>query len=547
MDFLEIYYTDVYKTGHKPMLPKGSTLMYSNTTPRSGKHANFSDAKGIINGGQQKMVRQMNEDWKTNFFDRPIEEIEQFGRDLTAMLMLAEPFDISHFKELHELGYLPLKVKALKEGTFVPYGVPITTVVNTKPLNGAVVDWLVNYLETIQQAESWQFPTSATLSFEFRKNSHKWVSETDPENMWLIDYMNHDFSMRGQQGKSAIVNSGLGWAFCSKGSDTLPVIPASRKYYDEPLDDVCINSVMASEHAIMCSLTGFFMKNSDGDWNKVADFEYEMFVYLLKKFPSGTLSLVMDTWDLWRSIEVYCRKAKDIIMARDGKLVIRPDSGNPVDIICGINSNPRLSGDVKYFEDLNDLATKGTDKRSFGNARINKSEFKGVIELLWDIFGGTTNYKGYKVLDSHIGAIYGDSITLDRQTRIYERLAYKKFASTNIVLGVGSYSLAMVSRDTHGFAQKATYIEVNGLNIEVFKDPVTSVGTNKKSAKGLMTVSHDINGDYKMIDQVDWNTEDKGELQVIFKDGEFYNQTTLTEIRERINGLLLTIEATREK
>jgi nicotinamide phosphoribosyltransferase len=152
-----------------------------------------------------------------------------------------------------------------------------------------------------------------------------------------------------------------------------------------------------------------------------------MFVYLLEKFPSGILSLVMDTFDLWRAITEYCVKAKDIILARDGKLVIRPDSGDPVDILCGL-------------------------PKAIENGWDGPEE--SVIELLWDVFGGTTSSTGYKVLDSHIGAIYGDSINYDRAKRIFERLEDKGFASTNVVLGIGSYSLQFVTRDTHGSAQK---------------------------------------------------------------------------------------------
>jgi nicotinamide phosphoribosyltransferase len=261
----------------------------------------------------------------------------------------------------------------------------------------------------------------------------------------------------------------------------------------------------------MCSLTGFFMQNAQGDWTKVGEFEYEMFVYLLKKFPSGILSLVMDTFDLWRAITEYCVKAKDLIMSRDGKLVIRPDSGDPVDILCG-----------KY--------------PTFGDGFT--CEDKGVIELLWDIFGGTVSSTGYKVLDSHIGAIYGDSINYDRAQRIFERLANKGFASTNVVLGIGSYSLQHVTRDTHGSAQKATYIEIlqgdKPVGIEIFKDPITDGGT-KKSAKGLLQV-YEEDGVIKLKDQCSWEEEGQGLLQVIFEDGKFYNLTTLTRIREKLNN-----------
>lgn len=512
MNFLEIYWTDVYKTGHKPMLPTGSTLMYSNNTPRSGKHSNCPNDGEVVQFGQQKLVRQMYHDWNANFFNRPIQEIDKFGEDMTMMLGLSQPYDVTHFKELHKLGYLPVRIKALEEGTVTPYKIPSFTIVNTQPLNGYVADWIVNYLETILSAEFWQGQTSATFVRSLRQLGKKWIMKTNPEAIGFLDFQFHDFSMRGMGGKSAIVNSGLGFATGSRGSDTLPVIPAARMYYDEV--EPCINSVIASEHAIMCSLTGFFMQNAQGDWTKVGEFEYEMFVYLLKKFPSGILSLVMDTFDLWRAITEYCVKAKDLIMSRDGKLVIRPDSGDPVDILCGNIITPICDGE-KYLP-----------------------ESKGVIELLWDIFGGTISSTGYKVLDSHIGAIYGDSINYDRAQRIFERLEAKGFASTNVVLGIGSYSLQHVTRDTHGSAQKATYIEIlqgdKPVGIEIFKDPITDGGV-KKSAKGLLQV-YEEDGVIKLKDQCTWEEEGKGLLQVIFEDGKFYNLTTLTRIREKLNN-----------
>lgn len=516
MDFLEIYYTDVYKTGHQPMLPEGSTLMNSNFTPRSGKHANFPDSQGVVAAGMQKTVRALHEDWQKNFFDRPVEEIEQFGKDMTAMLMLSEPFDVTHFKDLHALGYLPIRFKAIEEGRFIPYKIPMYTIQNTVPLNGKVFDWIVNYLETVLSAESWQCPTSATLAREFRKLGKEWLTKTDPENLWLLDYQFHDFSMRGMGGKSACINSGLGFAMASRGSDTLPVIPATRKFYDYPLDQVPINSVIASEHAIMCSLTGFFLQQKDGTWDKIGELEVETFRYLLQKFPTGILSLVSDTWDLWRVITDYCVQLKDEILGREGKLVIRPDSGDPVDIICGLNSRPKgvFTDDVKSIEE--------------------NPEYFGVIELLWEVFGGTTNEQGYKVLDSHIGAIYGDSINLERAEQMFIRLESKGFASSNIVLGVGSYSLQFVTRDTHGFAQKATYIELGeGCGVEIFKDPVTDDGT-KKSAKGLLRVDL-VDGVYTLKDQCTKEEEQGGELQVIYEDGKFYNETTFEAIRQRLD------------
>jgi nicotinamide phosphoribosyltransferase len=256
--------------------------------------------------------------------------------------------------------------------------------------------------------------------------------------------------------------------------------------------------------------------------------EQQMIADWLEDFPTGILSIVSDTFDLWKLITEYLPANKEAIMARDGKLVIRPDSGNPVDIICGYDPYKRTNiSDIKFEP---------------------KPEHKGVIELLWDIFGGTINEQGYKVLDPHIGAIYGDSITLDRQIQIYERLEAKGFASTNIVLGVGSFTYQYNTRDTFGFAAKGAWFQTDEAAYDIYKDPITDDGT-KKSLKGMCQVfnnrpdalPYELKYDGK--DQLEVNVqctheqEEGGLLQTIYEDGKFYNQVTLTEIRDRIRLL----------
>ncbi len=189
-------------------------------------------------------------------------------------------------------------------------------------------------------------------------------------------------------------------------------------------------------------------------------------------------------------------------------MVIRPDSGDPVDIICG-----------EYME-IGGVTPKD----------------KGVVELLWDIFGGTVNEQGFKVLDPHIGAIYGDSITTERAEAICKRLYDKGFASTNVVLGIGSFTYQFNTRDTFGFAMKATSVVVNGERREIFKDPITDSGV-KKSAKGLVKVEK-INNEFVLVDQVSLAEENEGELQLIYENGAFFNSENLQSIRERINTIL---------
>jgi len=226
---------------------------------------------------------------------------------------------------------------------------------------------------------------------------------------------------------------------------------------------------------------------------------------------------------------------KDQILARDGKLVIRPDSGDPVDIICGADLDSLIKSE-KY--DIN------------YNEYFNLPEHKGVIELLWDVFGGTVNEQGYKVLDPHIGAIYGDSISLDRAKQICERLKQKGFASTNIVFGVGSYTMNYNTRDSIGFAVKSTYCEVleeipeslaeypfsytpKKIGREIFKDPITDDGI-KKSAKGLLAVFKDEEGEFYLKDQCIWNEEKTGELKTVFLNSELIIDQTFSEIKARI-------------
>ena len=328
--------------------------------------------------------------------------------------------------------------------------------------------------------------------------------KTDPANAWLIDFLAHDFSARGLSPWD-MLSSGLGHATSFRGSDTLVVIPAARYFYGEPEGEVAINSVNASEHSV--STTKIF---TVGEEQMIADW--------LEVFPTGILSLVADTFDLFKLITEYLPNLKDQIMARDGKLVIRPDSGDPVDILCGYNT-------LDEYE--------LTEKRV--NIVKDHPSYKGVIELLWDIFGGTTNEQGFKILDQHIGAIYGDSITLERQEQIYQRLAKKGFAATNIVLGVGSFTYQMNTRDTLGFAAKGAWFECDGQGYEIYKDPATDDGT-KKSLKGMVKVIEE-GGEYVAVTGCTKAEEDTGELQVIYQDGKFYNQTTLTQVRERIMAL----------
>jgi len=488
---ISLFYTDGYKIGHKKMLAPGTTKLYGTWIPRSVKYAPKGVSK-IVSFGQQLVVTWLHDEFAENFFSLPLDEAMKFGKDMS--MYLGMNYDSSHFEELHNLGYLPIRIKSLPEGIETNPNVPHMTFINT--VDGFA--WLTLYLETIISSLAWKPSTSSTIALQYRRNLVEWVMKTDPNNAWLIDFLAHDFSARGLSPWD-MLSSGLGHATSFRGSDSIIVIPGSRYFYGEPENEVAINSVNASEHSV--STTCIFTMG-----------ESEMIKYFMDQFPDGILSIVSDTFDLWQLITEFLPENKEQIMSRNGKLVIRPDSGNPVDIICGYDPYKRTNiSDIKFEP---------------------KPEHKGVIELLWDIFGGTINEQGYKVLDPHIGAIYGDSITLDRQIEIYKRLADKGFASTNIVLGVGSFTYQMNTRDTFGFAAKGAWFESNGQGYDIYKDPVTDDGT-KKSLKGLICVTEN----HEVLTQCTLEQESQGILHTIYEDGHFFNQVTLTQIRERLKQL----------
>jgi len=475
--------TDGYKVDHRRQYPAQTSLVYSNWTPRKSR---IDGVEEVVFFGLQYFIKKyiINE-FKTNFFCKPKEEVcSKYSKRINNYLG-DNQVGIKHIEDLHDLGYIPMVFKALPEGVSVPIKVPMFTMYNTLP----DFFWLTNYFETILSTTIWLPCNSATLAKEYRKVLDYYASKTSsvPE---FVDFQAHDFSMRGMAGLEAATISSAGHLLSFLGTDTIPTIDFLEEYYNANSDTEIIGtSVAATEHSVMSMGTNL---------GEQATFKR----LITKTYPNGIVSIVSDTWDLWKVLTEYLPNLKNEILARNGKVVIRPDSGDPVKIICG---NP-----------------KGK----------SENEKKGVIQLLWEVFGGTINTKGYKELDSHIGAIYGDSITIDRTKEICKQLEQLGFASTNIVLGIGSFTYQYNTRDTFGFAMKATYGEVNGQGREIYKNPITDDGT-KKSAKGLLKIIKE-NGKYKMIDQVSWKEEQKGELKEIFRDGKLLIDYNLKEIRKRI-------------
>lgn len=481
---------DFYKADHRRQYPEGTELVYSNFTPRKSR---LEGNENLVFFGLQYFIKEyLVKQWNEGFFNVPKEKIVADYKRRMDNALGKDSIPVEHIAELHDLGYLPLIVKGLPEGTIVSPKIPVVTVYNTQPK----FFWLTNYLESLMSAILWKPATSATTAFQYRKTFNLYARQTVSEtNIDFVYWQGHDFSFRGMSGIEDACISAAGHLLSFYGTDTVPAIDFHELYYNANSDKELVGgSVPATEHSVMC------MGTKD---DEIGTFER----LIAELYPKGIVSIVSDTWDFWKVITEFLPQLKSKILARDGKVVIRPDSGDPVKIIVG-------------------------DK----DAIPGSPEYKGAIECMWEIFGGTTTEKGYKLLDSHIGLIYGDSITLQRQKAILEGLKEKGFASFNVVLGIGSYTYEYVTRDTYGFAMKATYGEVNGEGRNIFKDPKTDDGT-KKSAKGLLAV-HQVDGQLKLKDECSWAEEKEGLLQTVFENGKVVNEQSLTEIRARINAEL---------
>jgi nicotinamide phosphoribosyltransferase len=483
---------DGYKADHRRQYPEGTTLVYSNFTPRSNKHA--STLKGlderVVFFGLQYFIKWfLIDQFNRGFFRQDkAKVVAQYKRRMDAYLG-KDAFPLDHIEALHDLGYLPIRINALPEGALVDPKVPVFTIENTIP----EFFWLTNYLETVLSAMCWKACTSATTAFKYRQLLMRYAKLTGGDQGFTV-FQAHDFSFRGMGGIQDAAISGAAHLTSFAGTDTIPAIDLVEDYYNANVDEGLVGcSVPATEHSVMC------MNGPDG--------EFDTFRRLITElYPSGIVSIVSDSFDFWQVVTDFLPRLKDGILARKGgpvgdKVVIRPDSGDPVKIICG-------DPDAK------------TDR-----------EYKGAVECLWDTFGGTLTEKGYRVLNPHIGLIYGDSITLERASEIMRRLEAKGLASTNVVLGVGSYTYNYTTRDVHGFAMKATAGEVNGKTIQIFKDPKTDSGM-KKSAKGFLAVGVGQDGKYTLTDGLASPVD--SHLVTVFQNGYLLVDHKLFDIRNRI-------------
>lgn len=501
--------TDSYKLSHKflqdTVTNAGITKMYSNFTNRGSR---VEGVDHVVFYGLQAWLTDLSIDFDVFFFNKNIEHvIRDYRNGIDGFVDLSQ-FDDSHIRSLHSLGYLPLEVRAVREGTPVPTRLPSLTIENTHP----DFAWLVNYLETWLSSSIWHPSTNATTAWMMRRKLDKHALETSGQ-CESVDFQFHDFSFRGLSNHQSAATLGSAHLIPFRGSDNVPAKAFINHYYEGEDNGFIAGSVVATEHSIMV------LNGREG--------ELETYRRLIKDNPTGFLSLVSDTYNLWNVLTGILPTLKDEIMSRDGRVVIRPDSGNPVDIVTGLNTKPGMvfTRDVKTIE--------------------KNPEYFGAVEILWEIFGGTVNEQGYRELDPHIGVIYGDSINPDNADEIVARLKAKGFASTNIVFGAGSFfyngavgrdesgNFVVVTRDTFASAVKATWAEVNGKGVDLLKDPVTDNGT-KKSATGRLAVLPQMDGQLYLVEKATPEQEAQSLLEPAWRDGEFIRTQSFNDVRETL-------------
>ncbi len=518
MNIPAINLKDGYKIDHRSQYPPETTITVNNWTPRKSRNPLITH---VVKFGLQAFTKE----WLIDHFNRTFFQIyksvavEKYKRRIENTGNKSITYD--HIAALHDLQYLPLQIMALPEGARVPLNVPQFIMFSTNKK----FFWLTNMLETLFSTELWKTSTSATHSFELRKLLNNWSLRTcDNDNH--LPFQAWDFSARGMSGVWDGAGSGAAHLLSFQGSDTIYAIDYLENYYNADSDKELISAgIAATEHSVMSVGTGLYIKTKyDGNWEYQGEAELDLFRRLITEvYPTGGLSIVSDTWSLPKVVTKLLPKLKQEILNRDGFIVIRPDSfwTNPQDCLCGYDGNhPKM-------ESMDD------DEK--------KSIRLGLVESLYDLFGGSTNSKGYKLLHPKISCIYGEAMNYARIDEICERLMFKNFASSVWVGGIGSMFFNLQTRDSFGFAMKCTYAECevdgNTICIDAFKDPITDDGT-KKSAVGLTAVFKDEQGEYYMKDRATWEEIYNCELKTVFKDGKILIEHSLSEIRERLKASL---------
>jgi len=404
-----------------------------------------------------------------------LEEARAFYANHFLPVYEGKVFDYEMFKYILEEhgGYFPVRIKAVPEGMVIPESNVLYTIESTDPRCASVV----SFLETALLRAVWYGTTVATNSYQMKKTIKEFGESTSDDLSWM-PFALHDFGARGVSSSESALIGGGGHLSNFMGSDTIEAIYGMQKLYGVK-EGLPGYSVHASEHSVMGS------RGRDGEFDVVRD------IFKIAAKPGGIFSIVNDTYDMEAHVTWVCENLKDELLASGARWVTRPDSGNPsVSVLT-------------------------------------------CLDILWKYFGGTINSKGYKVLNPCVRVIQGDGINADEVYNVLVNVMVSGFSTENVVFGSGGGLLQQVNRDTLRFAQKASYIEVNGEGRDIFKEPKTD--TTKKSKKGKISL-YRYNDDSRYITLAEeeaekakgWVTE---VLVPVYENGKLLKDYTLDEVR----------------
>ena len=563
---------DFYKACHAEQYPYGMTRIYSPGTPRMSRLKDVEEVVYI--GGQAFSKEILIKAFNEAFFSLPEEEVVRQYHRIMFNSLTKDDNRADKIRDLHRLGYLPIALYTVPEGTSTAIGVPQNVFVNTHP----DFAWLTNTLETLYSTYIWHIQIAAEVGKRYRKIVDEYVEKTcDPDVR--AARMLGDFSMRGQHCEVSAMKASAAWLCSFLNTATVPALMWLEDNYNCNIETEEVGyGALSFEHSTVTSNYAL-----DGDEETLLKRA------LTEIYPNDNFSFLTDSYDHDNFLLNVVPACKDEILAHNGTILFRGDSGDPVEIIAGkkieavLLDEDELADLEDYFKDYaydNDIDGEETCyfningtfykvffQPEYTNERgawtdtkywfiedynIKYEEVEPSLELLgmvWyldQIFGSTLNSKAYKVLNPKVKAIYGDSMTPSRVKEAYERLAAQGYAINNVVFGVGSFSFMCLesedgamnpyTRDTFGYAIKATYGEdANGNPVMIYKQPKALAW--KKSPKGCIIVAPDGQS------YTDGHTfeEAHGEgvenlLELVFKDGKMVKETSLKEIRERMYG-----------
>ena len=481
---------DFYKAVHAEMLPKNITKSVSYFTPRMSRVKRWD--KVVMFGLQGFIKTYLIDYFNEEFFNKPFDEVIFGYKRIMDATLGKDAYKIDKVEKLHKLGYLPIEIFALPEGTRVPMHVPMFGITNTHE----DFAWLPQSLESLISAEMWHPMLAATVGYTYREIVNKYYDATCDNNISRARALGA-FDFRGEECLQSAEKAGAGWCLSFLNTATVPTIPYLEANYncDCTKEPVAFGSP-STEHSVMCS-------------NYAVDGDEETLLrrLLTEIYPNTSFSCVLDSYDYWNVIDNILPTLKKEILEHNGCMLMRGDSGDCVEVVTN------------------------------------------TVFKLWNIFGGTINSKGYKVLNPHVKAIYGDSITVQRCEAIYKILMENGFACSNVALGVGSFSFQCIeedgvlkpfTRDTFSSCIKATYCEIDGKPYPIFKNPKD--GGFKKSQKGCCVAYKNDDGEFVYKDGYDFDEacaavfSGDNLLETVFKDGKLTKEYTLNEVRENLHG-----------